>query len=129
MMDIQTSISHNFDSYACTEQHLPARFGSSLQSTAPVRTLLPMRILRTVLLPGATEFILNAFLQGRLTAKEAAIVATLPLPAPLKRLQQLFEGLNTVHSFLQKKNIQVKLSVLRALTREGSPDTLISAFA
>lgn len=46
-------------------------------------------------------------LQEKLNNKEATIVATLPLPAPLKRLQRVFEGLNTVHSFLQKKNIQV----------------------
>ena len=50
---------------------------------------------------------MTEILQGKLNAKEAAIVAKLPLPAPLERLQQVFEGLNTIHSFLQKKNIQV----------------------
>lgn len=47
--------------------------------------------------------------QEKLNSKEAAVVARLPLPAPLKRLQRIFEGLNSVHSFLQKKNIQVIL--------------------
>ena len=39
--------------------------------------------------------------------QEAAVVAELPLPPEMRHLEQIFQALNAVHSFLLSAHIQV----------------------
>ena len=42
--------------------------------------------------------------------QEAAVVAELPLPPEMRHLEQIFQALNAVHSFLLSAHIQASLA-------------------
>ena len=42
--------------------------------------------------------------------QEAAVVAELPLPPEMRHVEQIFQALNAVHSFLLSAHIQASLA-------------------
>ena len=50
--------------------------------------------------------------------QEAAVVAELPLPPEMQHLEQIFQALNAVHSFLLSAHIQVYMASCPASVAE-----------
>ena len=50
--------------------------------------------------------------------QEAAVVADLPLPPEMQHLEQIFQALNAVHSFLLSAHIQVHMASCSASIAE-----------
>ena len=48
--------------------------------------------------------------KAALMVQEAAVVAELPLPPEMQHLEQIFQALNAVHSFLLSAHIQVRMA-------------------